>query len=315
MSVSTLLIGLLGLLLLLAVGSHLGQRLIERRYPPLGDFVEVDGLRLHYVMAGEGPPLILLHGANSNLRDFYSRLMPLLTPHYRVIAFDRPGYGYSERPREWPDPARLAQLVLDGAQTLGVDRPLLVGHSWAGSVVMAALVEMPQRVAGGALIGGVAGHWAGPIDWTYSVGDLPLLGPLFARTLVYPVGQLLIDGGVTRVLAPNPVPEGYAQDIAVPLALRPRGFLNNVEDMNRLSEYLQTLSPRYDQIQSPLLLIHGEADELVPWWNHGRRLLPVIPQAQVTLLPEVGHAPHHSHPQAVVSALQAFYPDSTAPLR
>lgn len=314
---SSLLLGLLGLLLLLAGWSRAGQFWTERRYPPLGDFVEVDGLRLHYLMAGEGPPLILLHGASSNLRDFHSRLLPLLTPHYRVIAFDRPGYGYSERPRDWPDPARIAQLVLDGAAQLGVERPLLVGHSWSGAVVMAALVTLPERIAGGALIGGVAGHWAGPIDWTYSVGGWPLLGKLFAWTAVYPAGQFLVEGGVRKVLAPNPVPAGYAEDIAVALALRPRAFRHNVEDMNRLSEYLQELSPRYDEIRLPLLLIHGEADSLVPWWNHGRRLLPVIPQARALLLPDAGHAPHHSHPQAVVEALRRFYAgaEATAPLR
>lgn len=315
MSTSSAVLGLLALLLALVVWSRIGQVLIERRYPPLGAFVEVDGQRLHYVMAGEGPPLILLHGASSNLRDFHSRLMPLLTPHYRVLAFDRPGYGYSERPADWPDPAEIARRVLDGASQLGVERPLLVGHSWSGSVVMAALVEMPERIAGGALIGGVAGHWAGPINWTYSLGGLPLLGPLFAWTTVYPAGQFLLKGSVVEVLAPNPVPDTYIEDIGVPLALRPRSFRHNVEDMNRLSEYLQALSPRYDRIRLPLLLIHGEADTLVPWWNHGRRLLPVIPQARAVLLPDGGHAPHHSHPKAVVEALRGFYPEDTAPLR
>lgn len=315
MSTSSAVLGLLALLLALAAWSRIGQVLIERRHPPLGAFVDVDGQRLHYVMAGEGPPLILLHGASSNLRDLHSRLLPLLTPHYRVIAFDRPGYGYSERPADWPDPADIARRVLDGAAQLGVERPLLVGHSWSGSVVMAALVEMPERIAGGALIAGVAGHWAGPINWTYSVGGLPIIGPLFAWTAVYPVGQFLLTNSVTEVLAPNPVPEGYVDDIGVRLALRPQTFRHNVEDMNRLSEYLQALSPRYDRIRLPLLLIHGEADTLVPWWNHGRRLLPVIPHAEVALLPDVGHAPHHSHPQAVAEALYRFYPAPVAPLR
>jgi pimeloyl-ACP methyl ester carboxylesterase len=302
-----LLLGLLVLVVLLAVWSRVGAAMVERRYPPLGAFIEVDGVRLHYLMAGEGPAMVLLHGANSNLRDFSSSILPQLAKRYRVIAFDRPGLGYSQRPRgDWPTPARTAQLMLDAAAKLGAEQPLLVGHSWAGSIVMAALVEMPERIAGGALIGGVAGHWAGPVDWTYELGGIPVLGRLFAHTLVYPAGIFVLEGAVRGVLAPNPVPQDYVHKIGAPLALRPHNFLHNVQDMNHLSEYLQSLSARYDRISKPLLLIHGDRDELVPFWNHGRRLLPVVPDVTAVKLPDTGHAPHHSNPGAVIGALSDF---------
>lgn len=298
----------IALLLALAVTTAIGQWHSEREYPPIGEFIEVDGVRLHYVVAGSGPGLVLVHGASSNLRDFTASILPQLARHYRVIAFDRPGYGYSERAGgEWQTPAATARLLLDAAARLGVQKPLLAGHSWAGSVVMAAMVEMPERVAGGVLIAGVAGHWAGPVGAAYSLGGVPVLGPLFAWTLLYPAGQLLLEDSVASVLAPNTVPADYVRRIAAPLALRPRNFLDNVEDMNRLSEYMQTLSTRYDEVGLPLLLIHGESDTLVPFWNHGRRLLPVIPQTELVLLPQTGHAPHHAHPAAVVRAIDSFY--------
>jgi len=295
--------------LLLIAGSVLGSWWIERRYPPIGEFIEVDGLRLHYVVQGQGPgpALLLVHGASSNLRDYSTSILPALAQQRRVIAFDRPGYGYSERPAgDWPDPARVARLLLDASARLGIDRPVIVGHSWAGSVVMSALVEMPERVSGGVLLAGVAGHWVGSVGWTYDAGSLPLLGKLFAWTAVLPAGQLMLADAVAPVLAPSPVPARYIERIGAPLALRPRTFLNNVQDMTRLSEYMQHLSPRYDQVRLPLLIVHGEADTMVPFWNHGRRLLPVIPQAQVVLIPGAGHAPQHSHPQVVVDAMQDF---------
>lgn len=298
---------LAGLLLVLALHSARGAARVEQRFPPVGDFVTVDGLRLHYRAQGEGSgtPLLLVHGASSNLRDF-GRIQPLLAEGRRVIAFDRPGYGYSQRPHgDWPDPAQVARLLLDAAAKLGVEQPVLLGHSWAGSVVMAGLVEMPERLAGGVLLSGVAGHWAGSVGWSYELGGLPVLGPLFARTLLYPIGSRMLDEVVAGVLAPNPVPEGYVAAIGAPLALRPRQFLHNAQDMKRLSSYLQRLSPRYREIDKPLLL-HGEADALVPFWNHGERLLPVIPQAQVIMLPDTGHAPHHARPQDTVRALQRF---------
>lgn len=300
---------LLSVPLLLLAASLAGSWWIERRYPPIGEFIEVDGLRLHYVSQGQGPgpALLLVHGASSNLRDFQSSILPELAQHHRVIAFDRPGYGYSERVAgDWADPARVARLLLDASARLGIDKPVIVGHSWAGSVVMSALVEMPERVSGGVLLAGVAGHWVGSVGWTYDAGSLPLLGPLFAWTTVLPAGQLMLADAVAPVLAPSPVPADYVERIGAPLALRPRSFLNNVQDTTRLSQYMQHLSPRYDQIRLPLLIIHGEADTLVPFWNHGRRLLPVIPQAQAVLIPNGGHAPQHSHPREVVEALEQF---------
>lgn len=295
--------------LLLLAASVIGRQWIEHRYPPQGAFVEVDGVRLHYVQQGEGPgpALLLVHGASSNLRDLSSSLLPALARHHRVIAFDRPGYGYSERPAgEWPTPARIAQLLLDASASLGIDKPIIVGHSWAGSVVMAALVELPERVSGGVLIGGVAGHWVGSVGWTYDIGTLPVIGSLFAWTTVFPAGLLTLDDAVKPVLAPDPVPADYVEGIGARLALRPQTFLHNVEDMTRLNAYMQTLSPRYDEIRAPLLLIHGDADQLVPFWNHGRRVMPVVPQAQPVLIPRAGHAPHHTHTREVVEALERF---------
>jgi pimeloyl-ACP methyl ester carboxylesterase len=233
--------------------------------------------------------------------------LPELAKNHRVIAFDRPGYGYSERQQgDWQDPAQIAALLLDACNRLGIQKPVIVGHSWAGSVVMAALVEMPARISGGVLLAGVAGHWAGSVGWTYDVGAIPVLGPLFAWTVVTPAGQLLLPEEVQPVLAPSPVPDHYVEDIGAPLALRPWSFEHNVEDMTRLNVYMQNLSPRYDQIRLPLLIIHGDADRLVPFWNHGRRVLPVVPQARLVLIHEAGHALHHTHTQEVARAIDQF---------
>lgn len=297
------------LLCLLALYSYLAGLWIEKQYPPIGKFIQVHGLRLHYVMQGDGPgpAILLVHGASSNLREFTSSIMPALAKSHRVIAFDRPGYGYSERPDgEWLNPSALASLLLDASQQLGIDKPVIVGHSWAGSVVMAALVEMPQRVSGGILLAGVAGHWAGSTGWTYDVGSIPLLGSVFAWTTVMPAGQILLEREVAPVLYPATVPANYISDIAAPLALRPKTFMDNVEDMTRLNTYMQTLSVHYDEIHLPLLIVHGQDDALVPFWNHGRRVLPVVPQAQLTLIPGAGHGLNHTHTQQVVTAINAF---------
>jgi len=111
---------------------------------------------------------------------------------------------------------------------------------------------------------------------------------------------------VQAVTAPNPVPPRYLNHIGARLALRPRTFRHNVTDMSRLNEYMQSLSTRYARIDRPLLVIHGEADELVPFWNHGQRLQAVVRDVQFSLIPDAGHAPHHTHTDAVVSAVETF---------
>jgi pimeloyl-ACP methyl ester carboxylesterase len=302
-------LGIIGILTGMVLFTLWGQGRIENRYPPIGQFISVDGVRLHYIDRGQGQPLILMHGASSNLRDFHSSIVDELARDYRVLAFDRPGHGYSERvPGDWADPTQVSDLILRASEQLGVREPVLLGHSWSGSLVMAALVEHASRISGGVLLAGVAGHWAGSVGWTYDVGKLPVIGRLFAWTLVYPVGRDHVNKAVVDVLAPDPLPEGYADKIGVALTLRPKAFLHNVEDTTRLNEFMQNLSPRYEQIDKPLLLIHGEADTLVPFWNHGRRLLPVIDHAEVVMIPDAGHAPHHAHPKVVIDALRTTFP-------
>lgn len=299
---------LVTLVLILVVWTVYGQWRINQQYPPVGQFITVDGVRLHYVQAGEGPAVMLVHGASSNLNEFTSSLLPRLASKYHVIAFDRPGFGHSSRPtNEWMDPGRQIELMLKAANQLGLVKPLVIGHSWAGSVVAAALVHYDEQISAGVSLSGVAGHWAGPLNWTYRIGDLPLIGPLFAWTLVYPLGQFMLHSGLNDVFSPDPVPEQQVEKAAVALALRPRSYQHNVRDMNNSNEYMQLLSAHYDRIHKPLLIIHGERDELVPYWNHGRRLLKIVPSIETLLLDNAGHAPHHTHTDEVVVAVDEFY--------
>lgn len=306
MSIAIFLLALLGVL---AVISYAGAKRIEAALPPVGAFIKVDGLELHYVQAGQGnpgPPIVLLHGASSNLRDFQTSIMPELAKTHHVIAFDRPGMGYSQRRSEWQNPADLCDLFLNAAAALGAEKPLLVGHSWSGSVVMACALDQADRIAGGVLLAGAAGHWAGGVDWNVSAARVPVLGRLFAHTLIYPLGQLLLPRVVRHIMAPNPPPADYIDKIGAKLALRPAAYRNNAEDLTRLSEFLQLQSARYPDVKTPLLIIHGEADNIVPYWNHGQRVKAVVPSAQVELLPSVGHAPHHVDPPKIAALIANF---------
>ena len=119
----------------------------ERRNPPKGTFLEVDGVRLHYLEKGSGLPVVLLHGNQSMADDFaISGVIDLLAKKYRVIAFDRPGFGYSERPGDtvWT-PSAQADLIRKALLRLGVEKSLMVGHSWGTLVALAYGLQNPRR--------------------------------------------------------------------------------------------------------------------------------------------------------------------------
>lgn len=291
----------------LALYSAYGAWRVEYDYPPVGQFVKAGGLRLHYIDTGAGAPVVLVHGASTTLRDFTTSLVPPLSRHQRVLAFDRPGHGYSERPSgPWPDPAIQARYLHAALTELGVRQPLLVGHSWSGSLVLAYLLNYPGNTAGGVLLAGGSHPWKGGVAWTNEIGGIPLLGKLFAHTLVFPGGQLALENAIADVFHPESPTPDYVQRTGVMLVLRPDNYASNAEDLRRLSDYLDNQSRKYTQLDRPLLMIHGTEDNIVPAWNHTDRLIKILPDAAVVRLDGVGHALHHTQTEQVAHLISDF---------
>ena len=306
----------LSLLLLgaLVAATELETRRLEARFPPVGAFADVDGVRLHYSIAGPEdkgePTIVLLHGASTSLLDFHASLLPPLAVRHRVIAIDRPGHGYSERAQpasgDWLDPAEQARLLRGLLAQLQVDQPVLVGHSWAGAVVLAYLLAYPDAAAGGVLLAGGSHPWEGGVAWYNDLAGLPVAGDLFAYTLPLTFGRLRLGEGLADAFAPNFPPPAYLERTGVELTLRPRTFLANAEDIRLLSPFLERQSTHYDAISRPLLLITGDTDGVVPAWNHAERLIHQAPFADLVILPGVGHGLHHVATERVVELINDF---------
>tara|TARA_R110000868_G_scaffold11981_37_gene58205 strand:+ start:1631 stop:2578 length:948 start_codon:yes stop_codon:yes gene_type:complete len=303
----------LALSLALTAYTYAASRWLERLYPPLGSFVEIAGQRLQYLSQGEGQSIVLLHGANASLQDFKASLFDPLAKDYRVIAFDRPGYGYSTRSFEqWPDPEVQADIIHQALAKLGVENPVLVGHSWAGSVVMAYLLKYPDAVAGGVLLAGATHPWEGGVSSNVQLAGVAVLGKLFTSTLVMPVGQMVFDTAVEAVFAPEQPTDDYRARTGAVLALRPAAFQASAEDVRNLSSFLEGQSRRYGEIKKPLLLVTAENDTIVPAWNHAERVVLQVPQAELVELPGAGHALHHTRTDKVVQLIRDFVAKHTA---
>ena len=117
----------------------------ERKHPPIGRFLDVDGVRLHYIERGNGEPLVLIHGNGTLIQDFtINGLVDRLSERYRVIVIERPGYGYSERPRQLWTPRAHATLFEHALAQLGVEQAIVLGHSWGTMVAVSLALQAPD---------------------------------------------------------------------------------------------------------------------------------------------------------------------------
>lgn len=290
---------------------------VREQHPPIGQFITVNGLQLHYldsavsasesVQTSDQPVLVLLHGATGNLQDYLASIYPQLAKQYRVIAFDRPGLGYSERPDgQWFDPHQQAQLVRAALQQLDIKQPILLGHSWSGALVLDYLVHYQQEVKAAILLSPVSHAWPNGVSWYNYIQGVPVLREILAYTILPIMGWLSADDGIREVFAPQAVPDNYRKAIALDLFFRPRVMLNNFQDLRLLNEFVTRLSVNYPEVAIPVQIISGTDDTVVSSWNHSQRLNRELQDVRWLDLPGTGHAPHHSHTDLVLETISHF---------
>lgn len=286
----------------------------EARHPPIGAFTEIEGLRVHYAEKGEGPPVVLIHGASGNLRDFtFSMTDALAARGFRAIAFDRPGFGYTDRPKALgEEPTTQARILAAAARAIGADRAIVAGHSYGGAVAMAWALDAPEQVRAALSIAGATYPWGGDAGLLYSLGASDVFGGLtrFAARML--VDETDPKDAIARVFAPDAPPSGYAGYIGVGLALRPETFRANARDLDRLNDALKPQAARYGDLAMPVEAIHGEADRTVWAEVHSAPLAEAAQNGRLTLLPGVGHMPHHAKQAEVIAAVERLAAASAA---
>ncbi len=292
--------GLVGLAL---VNQRLARR-AERRHPPAGRFVEVDGVRLHYVERGRGRALVFLHGNGSMIEDFTSSgLVDLAARRNRVIVFDRPGYGHSARPRRriWSAGAQ-ADLILAALDRIGVSRPIVLGHSWGASVAAALALRHPRAVRGLVLVSGYYFPTARADLAVLSGPALPLLGDVARHTVVPILGRALWPLIRRRIFAPAPVPRTFA-GFPIEMAVRPSQIRASAAESALLIASAAAMSGGYSRLSVPVVIVAGTGDRLVDAEAQSGRLHRTIAHGLFCPVPGAGHMVHQTHPRAVMAAI------------
>lgn len=298
-------------LAVMALITQVGVTALERAYPPQGKFIDVKGARLHVLELGPthatGMPIVLIHGATSSLETMRKPLGDRLAKDHRVILIDRPGLGWSTRDRvEDSTPAIQARMIDEVLGKLGVDRAILVGHSWAGSLMPQMAMEHPRRVAGIVMLSPVAYPWPGGVGVFNQIAVIPVVGPLLVYTITLPLGMFMVDGGIKYVFSPQTAPENYVDATAVRMVLRPRVFLNNARDLTTLKAEMVKQSPNYPSIKIPVTIVTGDADRTVSTDIHSRPFAAAVPQTKLVVLPNGGHMPQVFAVDLVVAEIEAM---------
>jgi pimeloyl-ACP methyl ester carboxylesterase len=284
----------------------------ERRAPALGRTVTAGGVSLHYVDEGEGPPVVFLHGAKGSVYDATLSVGPELARDHRVVAFDRPGSGYSGRAAARNgDPGVQAGLLRDAMSTLGIARPVLVAHSAGAPVALALALEHPAEVSAVVTLGGYVFPARDPGRAPNRILVTPVVGALLRWTVLVPLGLLLSRVVVRHVFAPGAPDSAYAH-LAPGLALRPDRMACDARDLPDVEAGLRALAARYGELSVPVVAVHGLADYVVSA-AQAVRLCERVPGCDLVLLEETGHMPHFTRPDAVLEAVDLAYTRAGAP--
>lgn len=287
------------------VATPLSDDVAERAYPPLGRIVEVDGLPVHVLEkgTGAGPPVILIHGASVNLRDWSFSLMDRLSRNRRVIAMDRPGFGYSARGAgAWP-PARQAAHLRKAALGMGVRNPIVVGHSWGGAVALAWALDFPDDVAGVVPVSGATMPWGAGATVFQTLGIGRVGVDLYQAKLSREAAEGSIEAFVTRAFRPQSPPPGYIDYVGAPLSLRASTLEANGQDLASLHLALRKMAPRYPGLTVPVEIVHGELDWLLGVDQHVEEFAAQLQDVNVAVAPGVGHMAHHARPDLLEAAI------------
>jgi pimeloyl-ACP methyl ester carboxylesterase len=292
----------------LAAGAALNiasARRAERRRPANGRFIDVGDTRLHYTDEGEGSPIVLIHGNGVTAQDWRSSgLIAALAGTHRVIAFDRPGFGYSTRPRAhvWTAAAQ-ATLLHDALHELDIEPAVIVGHSWGTLVALALGLQYPADCKRLLLISGYYFPTLRADVAIFGGPALPLVGDVLRYTISPLLGYLLAPLLSAQLFAPAAVDDAFTADL--PMSMRPWQIRANAEDTALMVPSAAAMEHRYEDLKVPVAIVAGGSDKVVDP-TQSTRLASEIPGSRLLVVSNIGHMVHYSAKNTIAETIDAM---------
>jgi pimeloyl-ACP methyl ester carboxylesterase len=304
-----------GLLAATALVNNSLARKAQRDNPPEGAFIDVDGVHLHYIERGTGRPLVLFHGNGSMIQDFESSgLVDLAAVRYRVIVFDRPGFGHSSRPRNvvWTAAAQAA-LFAKALDRLGVSEAIVLGHSWGASVAVALAAGHPSLVAALVLASGYYFPTVRADAVAMSEAAIPVVGDIISHTLSPILGRVMWPAVLDKLFGPRSVPEKFA-GFPREMAVRPSQLRASAAEAALMVPGAVAASTTYDELAMPVIIIAGEDDRIVDIDAQSSRLHGEIRHSRMHRVAGAGHMVHQSATGDLMAAIDEAAVLSRQPL-
>jgi pimeloyl-ACP methyl ester carboxylesterase len=280
-------------------------RRTERLQPAGGRFIDVGDARLHYTDEGSGPPVVLLHGNGVTAHDWKSSgVIDALVPTHRVIAFDRPGFGYSTRPRRhvWTAAAQ-ATLLHRALEKLDIGPAVVVGHSWGTLVALALALEYPVHCKRLLVISGYYFPTFRVDAAIFGAPALPIIGDLLRYTISPPLGALMAPVVSAQLFAPAEVDPAISSELA--MAIRPWQIRANAEDTALMVPSAAQMEHRYHHLTVPVAIVAGAGDKVVSP-AQSERLAEEIPESQLLVMDGVGHMVHYTAKELIAETIASM---------
>jgi pimeloyl-ACP methyl ester carboxylesterase len=269
--------------------------------------VEIDGLPIRYLTAGEGPPLVLLHGAGDNALD-WQWVMPTLAATHQVYAPDLPGSPDSARPAADYSPDFFERFAAGFLDALGIGRATFVGNSLGGLIALRLALSEPARVTALVLVDSAGLGYA--VNPAFTSVNVP--GPFEAAIPLWrtPVGAYQRAWGRTALLFAHPptsVPREWLAEQGR-LAQSPGYLEAHLSVLRALVSPLgqrEVLVDRLPLLKIPTLVVWGARDRVFPE-SQAREAVVRLQEGALTIIPECGHMPHVECPDRFLAALDGF---------
>jgi pimeloyl-ACP methyl ester carboxylesterase len=278
------------LIVLCAIFTAIITQKIKQSIPKFGKTTVLQDAQIHWYEAGQGRPIIMLHGLAGNLRNFTYALTEKLDRDYRVIAIDRAGCGWSKRSKsESATLQEQARIISEFIEQEQIEKPLIVGHSLGGAIALALALEYKNQISGLALICPVTQ----PVD---KVPDIfrflnissPFLRFFVAHTFSSFIGILTRKNTFEIAFAPEPISENFSIRGGGDLALSSKAFIKTSEDLVFALSSASLLVGREQELDVPTKILFGEEDKIIDAKLHGEKFAK-LSGANIKILSGKGH--------------------------
>jgi pimeloyl-ACP methyl ester carboxylesterase len=286
--------------------TQLETKKIEDKYPPLGYFKNINGLKVHYTDVGLGKPVVLLHSQPANERQF-NLLKEKLQTNYRVISIDRPGLGYSEGPKI-NSSERLfiqAKIISKLLREITDEKPVIIGHSYGGALALSLALYDEENIKKLVLVNTVSHPWKGDTVWLpFKIITNPFIGKIFTHTFAMVYGKLVIDRSADDNFPSNKPTEGFIDRVGAELTLRPSSLESYALDAINLRSSLSKQYKNYNNLTLPVVILAGVGDRVTPNKTHSFQLHKDIKHSKLVKVTGAEHSIPELNPMKIMDEIK-----------